>query len=455
MLERMEELIRAEQLLPRGSRVLCAVSGGADSVCLLAALYRLRDQLGFTLSVAHYNHQLRGEESLRDENFVRELVKKQFPGVELYVDSGDVRGEAEARRSGLEETARVLRYAFLRRTAQACGADRIATAHTADDNAETILLHLCRGTGLQGLTGIAPIRGEIIRPLLTTTRVEVEACLAQWGLPHVEDSSNAEDRFARNRIRHQVIPVLEGLYPGFAARMTEQTSHLRRDEAYLSDQAGALAAQARFDGKGLTIPVEQLTQAPLPIGVRAVRRLLAELRGGDDTCAAVHLESVLALCRSGNVSGEVHLPDGMVAQREYGRLRLCRMNVEPMLEAVPLNLPGITQAGGWEMRCTPGIYRGEHQTGQDFWLSKAQGSSLLVRSRQTGDTLKLPGRPGKSVKKWLVDEKVPRRIRDGLPVFVAAEQVAAVVGLGPDVRWVPQPGEEAWHFICKSKPVEG
>ena len=156
MLNRMEELIRTHDMLPRNSTVLCALSGGADSVCLLAALDELREKLGITLCAAHYNHKLRGAESHRDENFVRELVKTRFPDVKLYVGSGDVAAQAAAQGTGLEETAREMRYAFLRETARSVGAERIAVAHTADDNAETVLLHLARGTGLQRSCPCAP-----------------------------------------------------------------------------------------------------------------------------------------------------------------------------------------------------------------------------------------------------------------------------------------------------------
>jgi tRNA(Ile)-lysidine synthase len=275
MLNRMERFIRAEGMIPPGSRVLCALSGGADSVCLLGALYQLREKLGFSLLAAHYNHNLRGEESLRDEHFVRELLKTRFPDVQLHISGGDVSARAREMGTGLEETAREMRYAFLQETARNTGSDRIATAHTADDNAETVLLHLARGTGLQGLTGIAPIRGNIIRPLLTATRQDVEDFLSTNDLPHVEDSSNCDDYFARNRVRHQVIPVLEGLYPGFSRRVTENAAHLREDLDFLNHLGAELAAQAEEVSGGFVIPARNLSAAPRPVAIRAVRQLLA------------------------------------------------------------------------------------------------------------------------------------------------------------------------------------
>ena len=180
----LNALIETYGMIPPGSTVLCACSGGADSVYLLHRLYLLRERMGFRLAAAHYNHQLRGEESRRDEAFVRRFVAQwcgpaqvdghELPGVPLYVGRGDVAAQAGELGRGLEETAREMRYAFLRETAAELGGALIATAHTADDNGETILLHLLRGSGLRWRTGIRPVRDGLIRPMLTTTRDPVQ-----------------------------------------------------------------------------------------------------------------------------------------------------------------------------------------------------------------------------------------------------------------------------------------
>lgn len=438
MLAGMLALIRREGMLPPGSRVLCAVSGGADSVALLAGLYRLREQLDLTVYAAHYNHNLRGEESRRDEDFVRALVQKRFPDVKLYVGSGDVARRAKEQGAGLEETARAMRYTFLNETARIIGADKIATAHTADDNAETILLHLCRGTGLQGLTGIAPVRGALIRPMLCVTRSEVEAFLQAEGLPHVEDSSNRDEYYARNRVRRQVMPVLEGLYPGFARRVSENAAALRQDEDYLTRQGRELASRAVCTEDEVAIPAAVLAHAPKPVAVRAVRQLLSRLREGDDSCTAAHLEGMLELCRSQAPSGEMHLPGGMLAVREYELLKLTRASTPEE----------------WQMELTPCVYEGQRPTPLEMWLSREKIPAVHVRTRQEGDTLKLPGRPTKKVKKWLVDEKIPRRERDALPVLTCGGKVAAVALLGADASVIPEPGEDSWHILFARRGEE-
>ena len=457
MLESMEQLIRDLELLPRGRTVLCAVSGGADSICLLHALYHLRSRLGFSLAAAHYDHQLRGDASRRDAAFVAQFVElccgaerlgdgTLLPAVPLFTGSGDVKGEAERRGTGLEETARDMRYAFLRQAAREAGADVIATAHTADDNVETILFHLARGSGLRGLTGIQPVRGDLIRPLLTTSRGEIEAYLTYYGLPHAEDHTNSDDAFARNRIRHQAVPVLEGVCPGFAARLARTAALLRADEDYLSGQARALSDQALPLDGGLSISASLLGTAPDPLASRAVRQLIGRLNGGDQDCGIAHLEGVLRLCRGSDPSARMDLPYGLTARREYGNLVLTRQSSAPTLEEVLLPLPGELRSGAWHIQAAAAPYGGQPQGSYDFWLDREQLPALALRSRQTGDRLKLPGRPTKTVKKWCVDEKIPARLRDSLPILVVRDRIAAAAGLGPAEDFLPQMDADAWHI---------
>ena len=216
-----------ESLLPRSGVLLCAVSGGADSVYLLHKLRELAGETGYVLECAHFNHCLRGAESDRDEDFVRGLCEAL--GIRAHFGRGEVAAFAARMGLGEEDAARRLRYAFLEETADKIGAIAIATAHTADDNAETMLLNLARGAGLRGLCGIPERRGRIIRPMLGVTRREVEEYLAERGITHVEDSSNARDDYARNRIRHRAVPALLSVNPEFAQAAGRAAVLLRRD----------------------------------------------------------------------------------------------------------------------------------------------------------------------------------------------------------------------------------
>ncbi|MCI2106458.1 MAG: tRNA lysidine(34) synthetase TilS [Intestinimonas sp.] len=454
MLDALMALTREYGMLPQGGTVLCAVSGGADSMCLLHRLLALSSDGGFTVAAAHYDHCLRGEESARDANFVRAMCGKW--GVPLTVGSGDVAGEAVRRKQGVEETARRLRYTFLRRTAARVGAERIATAHTADDNAETLLLHLVRGTGLQGLGGIAPRRGGLIRPLLTTTRAEIEQYLVEHHIPHVEDSTNANQAYTRNRLRHQVLPVLRALNPRFVEDTAAAMARLRADNDCLNARAAQTVLPARETEAGLFFPAARIAREPDPVAARAARILLARAGDGSGKCSAAHLTALVALCRSGDPSASLSLPGGITARRSYDLLWLAREKLPAPFAPVSLCTDGITEPAGtgWLILCHPAVCPPSSPKRDRFFLAgSAMEHGVTVRPRQSGDVLRLPGRRTKTLKKLLVEEKVPRWVRDRLPVLAGASGVLAVAGIGPAEGALARPGEAAFElaFVQKEK----
>ena len=462
----MEELIARHGMLPPGCRVLCAVSGGADSIYLLYRLALLRPVLGFELTAAHFNHRLRGEESDRDEAFVSSFLTaccgpvhrrlpdgsaQELPAVPLVVGSGDVAELARQSGRGVEDAARQMRYAFLYRTARQLGCDRIATAHTQDDNIETMLLHLFRGSGLRGLTGIAPVRGALIRPMLTTTRAQVEEYLHVHGLPHVEDSSNQDLAYTRNRLRRQVLPLLEELQPGLRGNLVRAMDLLAQDEAFLEEQVRPLVEGARAEEGGLSVDARELGRLPDPLACRAVRQLLWRVEEGETDCSSAHLRAVAALCRSEDPSACIHLPRGLAARRVYDRLVLTRRPAPAPLEEAVLPLPGQITAGWFQITAVREDYSAPAGDGWTFWLALDGGAEqeLLVRRRRTGDRLKLPERPAKSVKKLMIEEKIPRHLRESLPVLEWGGRLAAVAGLGADGAFQPAAGQAAWRITCR------
>lgn len=455
------ELCREYAMLPQGGTVLCAVSGGADSVALLHWLYTVQCLYGFTLVAAHYNHRLRGEESHRDETFVRAFVAEHLRPYtacpregppsrvtppRLIVGSGDVAGEARRRGAGIEETAREMRYAFLQQMAREAGADVIATAHNADDNAETVLLHLVRGCGLRGLTGIPPRRENIVRPLLTTPRAEIEAYLRIHALPHVEDSTNSDDQYSRNRVRHQIIPLLDEINPWFVPRMAETIRLLRTDNDYLTAQAAAACRFARWANDDLVIEAHRVAGLPNAVAPRAVRRLIGMMGDGRDDCTAAHLNAVVELARGQDPSAVVHLPNGLLVQRVYKELLFTTQAQAAPLTPTALAEDGETAPSGalWRVRCRSCICPSAESTPTHFYLSKARCARLILRPRQVGDALQLPHREGsRTVKKYLIDAKIPRRVREQIPVLADEEGVAALAGFGPDAGRLARPGEAA------------
>lgn len=439
-------------MLPKGELILCALSGGADSVYLLSRLWERREELGYSLAAAHFDHHLRPT-SGRDAQFAADFCAAR--GVPFFLGEGDVAAEAAARGTGLEETARDLRYAFLRETAEKLGASVIATAHNADDNAETLLMNLTRGSGLEGLCGIPPRRGNIVRPLLTTTRTEIEAWLAERGIDHVEDETNTDETYTRNFLRAQVMPLLRQVNPRAIEHMTAAAARLKRDNDVLNANAARVAAEAHKAEDGWVISVKAFEFVPDPIAVRAARQLL--LRVGGEQVSAAHLNALVALIRGRDPSAMLHLPSVMV-RRVYGDVLFTPWSEEdgPLLEQ-PLEPDGVTVWGDWVAACACApCPQNAVRSPVEFWLSTERlAAPLSLRPRREGDELQPPGRPCKTVKKWFIDEKIPRAVRETVPVLWDGSKIAAVGLLGPSEALLAKPGETALHITLQREKGAG
>lgn len=470
MTEQVLQFADANQMFPNGGLILCAVSGGIDSICLLHLLWTLAARKSFSLAAAHYNHQLRGAESQRDQEFVESWCRKR--SIPLTTGSGPVAQTAQAQGRGIEETARRLRYAFLQKTAQELGADRIATAHTADDNAETLLLHLIRGAGLQGLSGIPPRRENIIRPLLGCTRRQVEDYCTAHGLTHVEDSSNGDPGYTRNFLRLQVMPLLRQMNPKAVETISAAAGRLREDHLFLDGLAEQQAETlGQLQGKTLRISAKELAALPPVLQVRAVRKLLERAGGGTD-CTSRRLEDVIHLCQTDNPSARLDLP-GLTARREYEALIFSPSHPSPQpeqliptdsghpfiphLPPVCVCLGGTTCFGDWLLHCRrlcrPPL--GQEPPGAIYLDWGGLVGDPILRSRQTGDQIKLPGRPTKKIKKLMIDAKVPNSLRAWLPVLADGAGVLALAGFGPEERRQAQPGQMALEIIWERVSFNG
>lgn len=430
----------ARDLLPKGSAVLCAVSGGADSVCLLHLLSRRED---ITLTAAHFNHQLRGADSDADEAFVRALCARW--GVPLTVGRGDVEGFAKREGLSMEEAARILRYGFLQTAAQAEGCGLIATAHTADDNAETMLLNLLRGTGLSGLTGIPPRRENIIRPLLSFTRQDILAYLDEHGLSHREDLSNSDETYARNKLRRRVMPLLRELNPRAAEHMLQTARQLRALDSAQEEEARERISSAQAENGQVSLPAQSLEAAPAPLRGRMLLLLLDKLGVGRKDFGAAHLNAILTL----KPGGRLHLPHGVAALRQKGSLILTLR--PPLPEEAPL-IPGkALRWGGYTITLLPPGQAGE---GSPLALSVPEGTALTVGSCPMTRRLTLPGAKGaRTVKRLCADLHVHPALRDGLPAIYAGGALAAVWQLGVDMGF--QPAGETCRFIQIIKTDRG
>lgn len=420
-----------------GDRVLCAVSGGADSMYLLCRMLELGRERGFAVACAHYNHRLRGVESARDEQFVRAFcVERDVP---CYVGSGDV---AAVRGMGTEEAARTLRYAFL----QACAAENdccwIATAHTADDNAETMLLNLARGCGLRGLGGIPPVREKLLRPMLDTTRSEIEQWLLAHGISHVEDSSNAADDYARNRVRHAAVPALEGVNGAFVRHAAQTAALLREDEAYLAALAEAFLVQHTLE-QG--VPTGALLELARPVRARVFRALAGE------SLSQAHVEALHALC-AGTEHAALDLP-GMRVTREQGRLWFGETAHTPRVDCVlqpgeTVFLPERALAVAVSL---PETVCEIHNTLTTFYFkSTSIRGKLSLTSRKSGDRIRLAGRNCTKLLSDLFTERKLTQIERNAALVVRDENgPIAVSGFGVAERCAAQPGDTVIRILLQ------
>ncbi len=406
---------RWHMLPPEGGVILCAVSGGRDSVCLLHYLTTIAPRRGFTVAAAHLNHRMRPE-AQRDEDFVRELCRTL--NVPFYTEAAPVYETAERWGLGVEETGRRLRYDFLFRTADAIGAAYIATAHHAQDQAETVLLNLLRGTGPEGLGGIPPVRGRIVRPLLQTGRAEIEDYLRANRLPHVEDSTNEDTHYARNRLRRELWPQLETVNPAVTRAIGRTAEIVRGENAYLD----TLAAE-RLPAEGTAVETAALLTAPEPLRPRMVRLLLDRLPTGKKDVGAVHMDAVLALTGSG---GTLDLPGGARAVCRDGWLRLTVKAPAPP-----------------EMTLRQGLNRwGDY----DITLRGGEEHRVTVRSWKSSDRMAAE-RGSRSLKRLFADAGIPAELRDSLPVACVDGTPHAVYGIKE--RTAPHSGETIQIIINK------
>lgn len=426
--------IEKYNMLPKGSHVLCAVSGGKDSVYLLCRLLELSEELTIQVSCAHFDHRLRGQESDRDREFVRCFCQER--GIPCYIGRGEVSAFAKEKGLGTEEAARILRYDFLEETAQLIGADRIATAHNADDNAETVLLNMLRGTGLRGLCGIPPLRGRIIRPVLDVSAVEVLEYLEKNGIPHMEDSTNASDDYSRNRLRHQVMPELMKIRGGFTKNLTRASEYLREDEEYLSSAAQAFLDENYKDG---SLQAKAFADLPRPISAR-VLQLIA--KGG---LSAEHIEAIRDLAAGDKPHACADVPN-MRVSRSYNCLEFGRDEAPRLMPRV-LNIGGKTRLPEADLTIyTERIKKCSeiHNSFNTFFFkSDTICGNITVESRKDGEKLRLLGRNcTKSLKKLFSEARLNGTMKNLAPVLSDSLGVIAVYGIGMAQRCCALPGDD-------------
>lgn len=444
---KVRKTIEKHHMLRKGDHLLVGVSGGADSVALLSVLNRLRPVYGLILTASHFNHGMRAAESDRDEAFVRSLCESM--GVPLL--TGALKEGSCAGGLSVEDFLRRHRYAFFEKARREAGALRVALGHHQGDQAETVLMNMIRGTGLGGLSGIPPVRdgGTFIRPLIDCSRYEIADYLAEKGLCFVEDRSNTDERFLRNRVRHCLMPELVNKFnPSIGETLCRLADVCREENDYMTAEAGLYLTRwkdGRAEEMPLEVPIAELLRLHAALQRRIILTIVRSTSAADSAIGFEHVKAVMDLAGGSNPGGSLDLPGGLVVKRTYGLLEFSpvedaggrtRGRMAPGRPGNAFNLevpvPGIVRIASLgmsirfrEIRGVPSLLESKRKAYLD--LDRIV-FPLVLRSVQPGDRIQPLGMKGtRKLKSVFIDEKIPRRLRGAIPVLAD----------GISVLWVP------------------
>lgn len=429
MQKKVYEYMERWKMAEPGMRILAGFSGGADSTALLQLLWEYGKERGAEVRALHVNHGIRGAEADRDQAFCEKFCRER--GIDFQAVYADVPGLSRAEGIGLEEAGRKARYGIFGRVIQEGGADRAALAHHQNDQAETMLFHLMRGTGVRGLRGMEPVRLPYIRPFLCVTRAEIEQWLLERGIGWVEDSTNRETDYVRNRIRHEVLAPMEEIRPGSVRHMAGTARQLLELEDYLNRELlywRKESVRERDGGYEIALDVWERMHPMMrkQVALWCLERLLGEVR-------AVHVEQVCALAE-GRRGSRVTLPGDVFAVQGYRELILKKgygtKKTEEMVYCEPggeYHYMGAVFCLTVE-KCEKNAEIPVNRYTKWFDYDKIK-DTIVLRTRQPGDYLELSGGIHKKLKDYLIDRKVPREERDGCILLADGSHIIWVAGM--------------------------
>ncbi|AIS53266.1 tRNA(Ile)-lysidine synthase TilS [Thermoanaerobacter kivui] len=434
MIEKVVSTIKKYKMIEKDDGIVMGVSGGPDSLCMFDILYNLKDVFHVKLYVVHVNHMIRGEDAKRDARFVEELCRKL--NVPFFLFERDVKSIAKEKGYSEEEAGRLVRYEAFNQVLKEVKANKIAVAHNKNDLVETVFLNIIRGSGVTGLVGIKPVNGNIIRPLIKIEREEIENYLRERGLQPVIDVTNYKEFYKRNKIRLSLIPyinkifdvdIVENIYR-MSKIILEENEYLEKESEKLFDEV------CTHKQDEVLADIEELKSQHIAIQRRIVRLMYQKLKGDFYGLEYIHVEDVLSLLDK-QTSSKVDLPFEIEVLKSYNNLIMRKVKpkeIKPFWNK--LSIPGVTEIEGigrFETTVTEIDEVKNFNTGKYkkvFDYNKMQGE-VVVRSRQPGDVISPINMKGsKKLKEFFVDEKIPREIRDEIPLIAIGNEIVWVVG---------------------------
>ncbi len=439
MFKKIARYMQEWKMLEQNDKVIAGISGGADSVCLLFVLMEMQKDIPFQMVVVHVNHGLRGKAADADENYVRQLCEKYCIPFECYRENVEL--IAKNRKQSTEEAGRDIRREAFERTAALYGGTKIALAHHKNDNVETMLMNLARGTGLKGLGGMAPVNGNIIRPLLCVERREIEQYLDEQRIPYCIDLTNQTDDYTRNRIRNHVIPYLKNeVNAGVVSHVDKAMQSLREIQEFVQSQTAYYYEKCVIsDKRKYVIDEKEYREIPNAIQNLVLKKVLTDIVGREKDLESVHLRILKELMEK-QVGRKVNLPYGIVAKRSYQGLVIFHqenLNQGGKDEQIISFEIGKEQAFYWGnkvVRC-----RVFEKTADDMWYPQKNNTkwfdydiinrTVSFRTRRPGDYITIHQTGGtQKLKSYFVNEKIPQEERDGILLVAEGSHVMWVLG---------------------------
>lgn len=459
--------ILENNLFEKGSGIVIGLSGGADSVCLLKVLKDLQTEFELKLTAVHLNHSLRGEEADQDQAFVEELCADW--NIELAVFKKDVNEIAQKKKITVEEAGRITRYSLFNQVLKERKARYIAVAHQKEDQAETIMLNILRGTGLDGLCGMSIKQGNIIRPLLNVSRKQIEDFLKGENIPYRIDSTNLDSDYTRNRVRNKLFPMIRNMFDvDPVSQLVKLSAVVQPERDFLESTAEeAFSKVAVIDSFYVKISLEKFNSLSPAIKNRIIRIAWEKINKGRKNLEYIHVEQILNLCQNGTTGKKIVLPKGIEAKISYGCLIFSLKTPQEFSSFLyPIRIGEVTkaaEAGGileTEIMPAQGAFKkygypwniNERAYIQLFDYDKLNGK-LILRSRAEGDVIRPVGLGGeKKLKKFFIDEKIPRENRDKIPLVALGNKIAWIIGMRTSEEFKAKKDTKnvivfSWRFI--------